>query len=79
MIKKKKFHNAVYFLEEFIEDHIRIILSRFHGDKIYLERTHDITMEAIHVVTNFCNVGEVPVLHKITKTKVTELTGSMSD
>lgn len=79
MIEKKKFHNAVYFLEEFKEEHIRIIISRFHGDKMYLERTHDITPEAIHAMTSFCNVGEVPVLCKITKTKVTELTGSVSD
>lgn len=46
---------------------------------MYLKRTHDITPEAIYVVTGFCNVGEIPVLRKVTKTKVTELTGSMRD
>lgn len=43
ILEKKKLHNDVYFLEDFTEDHIRIILSRVHGDKLYLERTHDIT------------------------------------
>lgn len=62
IIEKNKLHNAVYFLKEFIEEHIRIILSRVHGDKMYLEPTNDITPKAIHVVTDFCNVGEVPVL-----------------
>lgn len=46
---------------------------------MYLEKTHDIIAEAIHAVTNFCNIGEVPVLRKITKTKVTKLTGSVND
>lgn len=79
ILEKKKLHNTVYFLEEFIEDHIRIILRRVHGDKMYLERTHDITPEAIHVVTSFCNIGEVPALRKVIKTEMTKLTGSMSD
>lgn len=43
ILEKKKLHNAVYFLEDFTKDHIRIILSRVHSDKMYLERTHDIT------------------------------------
>lgn len=79
MIEEKKSHNAAHFLEEFLEDHIRIILSRVHGNKMYLERTHDVTPHAIHVMTGFYNVGEVPVLCKITKTKMTELADSMSD
>lgn len=37
IVEKKKLHNAVYFLEEFTKEHIRIILSRVHGDKMYLE------------------------------------------
>lgn len=43
ILEKKKLHNVVYFLEDFTEDHIWIILSRVHGDKMYLERMHDIT------------------------------------
>lgn len=35
--EKKKLHSAIYFIEEFIKEHIRIILSRVHGDKMYLE------------------------------------------
>lgn len=78
-MEKKKLHNAVYFLEDFIDDHIRIILSRVHGDKMYLERTHDITPEAIHVVTNFYNTGEVSALRKVSKTEMSKLTGSVSN
>lgn len=46
---------------------------------MYLERMHDITLEAIHVVTSFCNVGEVPDLRKISKMEMTKLTGFVSD
>lgn len=69
----------MYFLEDFIEDHIRIILSRVHGDKMYLERMHDIMPEAIHAVIGFCNTGEVAALRTVSKTKMTKLTGSTSD
>lgn len=79
VIEKKKFHNAVYFLEDFTEDHIRIILSRVHSDKMYLERTHDIMPQAIHAVTSFCNIGEVPTLRKVSKMEMTKLTSSTSD
>lgn len=72
-------HNAVYFLEEFTEDHICIILSRVHGDKMYLVQMHDITLEAIHTVTSFCNIGEMLALRKVTKIEMTKLTGSLSD
>lgn len=68
ILERKKLHNEVYFLEEFMEDHIRIILSKVHGDKMYLERMHDIMPEEIHVVTGFCNIGEVPALRKVIKT-----------
>lgn len=78
-LEKKKLHNAVYFLEEFSDDHIDIILSIVHGDKMYLERTHDITPEAIHAINGFYNVGEVPALRKISKKEMTKLTGSVSD
>lgn len=37
ILEKKKLHNVVYFLEEFSDDHIRIILRRVHDDKMYLE------------------------------------------
>lgn len=37
VLEKMKLHNAVYFLEEFIEEHIHIILSRVHGDKMHIE------------------------------------------
>lgn len=37
ILEKKKLHNIVYFLEEFLDDHIHIILSIVHGDKMYLE------------------------------------------
>lgn len=37
------------------------------------------TPEAIYVITDFCNIGEVPTLQKVTKTKMTKLTSSMSD
>lgn len=40
---------------------------------------HDITLEVIHVITNFCNVGEVPSLRKISKMEMTKLTSSVSD
>lgn len=79
ILEKKKLHNAVYFLEEFSDDHIRIILSRVLGEKMHLEQTHDITPEAIHVVTSFCNVGEMPALREINKMEMTKLTGSVSD
>lgn len=79
ILEKMKLHNAVYFLEEFIEDHIRIILSRVHGDKMYLEKTHGITLEEINVVTGFCNIGEVSALRKVTKTEMTKLTSSLSN
>lgn len=62
-----------------MEDHIRIILSRVHGDKMYLERTHDIMTEAIHAITSFCNTGEVPTLRKVIKSKMTKLTSFVSD
>lgn len=79
ILEKKKLHNAIYFLEEFTDDHICIILSRVHGDKMYLERTHDITPEVIHVVTGFCNVGDLPALRKFIKMEMTKFTGSVSD
>lgn len=74
ILEKKKLYNVVYFLEDFIEDHIRIILSRVHGDKMYLERTHDITLQAIHVVTGFCNIGDVPALRMVSKIEMSKLT-----
>lgn len=40
---------------------------------------HDITLEVIHVVTGFCNVGEVLALRKINKMKMTKLTSLVSD
>lgn len=46
---------------------------------MYLERMHDITPEAVHVITGFYNIGEVPTLRKVIKTEMTKLTGSMSD
>lgn len=79
ILERKKLHNAVYFLEEFTEDNICIILSRVHGDKMYLEWTHDITPEAIHAVTGFCNIGEVSTLRKDIKTEMNKLTGSLSN
>lgn len=79
ILEKKKLHNAVYFLEEFSDDHIRIILRRVHDDKMYLVWTHDITPKAIHVVINFCNTGKVPALRKVSKTIMSKLTGSVSD
>lgn len=79
ILEKMKLHNAVYFLEEFTEEHIHIILNRVHGDKMYLEQTHDNTLEAVHAVTRFYNVGEVRPLWKVTKTKMVELTGFVSD
>lgn len=79
ILEKKMPHNAVYFLEDFIDDHIRIILSRVHGDKMYLERTHDITPQDVHAIIGFCNIGEVLALRKIIKTEMTKLTGSVSD
>lgn len=54
-------------------------MSRVHGDKMYLERTHDITPQAIHAVTSFCNTGEVPALRKVSKMEIAKLTGSTSD
>lgn len=79
ILEKKKLHNAVYFLEDFIDDHIRIILSRVHSDKMYLERTHDIMLQAIHAVTIFCNIGDVPALRTVSKTEMSKLTSSVSD
>lgn len=46
---------------------------------MHLECTHDITLEAIHAVTSFYNIGEVPTLKKVTKMEMTKLTGSLSD
>lgn len=44
---EKGFHNVAYFLEDFKEAHIRIILSQVHGENMYLEITHTITKESI--------------------------------
>lgn len=74
-----KLQNAVYFLEEFLDDHIHNILRKVHGDNMYLEWTHDITPEAMHAITNFYNIGEVLALRKVSKTEMSKLTGSVSD
>lgn len=76
---EKGFHNAAYFLEDFEEEHIRIILSGVHGENIYLERTHIITKEAIRVVMVYCSASEIPMLRRISKDTVFKLTGSISD
>lgn len=76
---KKDFHNVAYFLEDFEEEHIRIILSRVHDENMYLERTHTITKEAIQAVTNFYSTSEVPVSRHISKDTVYSLTRSTSD
>lgn len=78
-VYEKGFHNAAYFLEDFEEEHIRIILSHVHGENMYLERTHTITKEAIHVVTGFWSTGEVPKLRRFCKETITTLTSSTSD
>lgn len=78
-VYEKGFHNATYFLEDFEEEHIRIILSSVHGENMYLERTHTITKEAIHVVTSFWSTGEVPKLRQISKETITTLTSSTSN
>lgn len=59
---EKGFHNAAYFLEDFEEENIRIILSRVHGENMYLERTHTITKESIQALTGSFSTGEVPEL-----------------
>lgn len=79
ILERKKLHNMVYFLEEFTKYHFRIILTRVHGDKMYLEQTYDSTLEASHVVIGFCNIGNVPALTKVIKTEMTKLTSSVSD
>lgn len=76
---EKGSHNASYFLEDFEEAHIRIILSRFHGENMYLERTHTIKKEAIQAVTGYFSTGEVPELRKISKDTVFNLISSTSD
>lgn len=79
ILEKKKLHNVVYFLEDFTDDHIRIILRKVHGDKMYLERTHDITLQAIHAITDFYNIGEVPALRIVSMTEMSKLTRLVSD
>lgn len=78
-VYEKGFHNVAYFLEDFEEEHIRIILSHVHLENMYFERTHTITKEAIQVVTGFWSTGEVPKLRRISKETVTTLTSSTSD
>lgn len=57
-VYEKGFHNSAYFLEDFEEDHIRIILSHVHGENMYLERTHTITKESIQAMTGVWPTGE---------------------
>lgn len=76
---EKGFHNAAYFLEDFEDEHIRIILSRVHKDNMYLERTHMITKEAIRAITGYCSNGEIPVLRRISKDTGFKLTDSTSN
>lgn len=78
-VYEKGFHNAVYFLEDFEEEHVSIIRSRVHGRKIYLDRSYNITKEAIHVVTSFYQTGEVLELRKILQNTVIELTKTTYD
>lgn len=46
---------------------------------MYLERMHDIMPQEIHVVTSFCNIGEVPALRTVRKMEMAKLTSSTSD
>lgn len=78
-VYEKCFHNAGYFLENFEEEHVRIILIHVHGGNMYLDRSHTITKEAIHVVTGFWQIGEVPKLRKISQNTIIELTKTTCD
>lgn len=78
-IYEKGFHNATFFLEEFEHEYIKIIFSRVHGGNMYLDQTHSITKEAIHVMIGFCQTNKVSVLRKIPKEIVMQLTKSTWD
>lgn len=76
---EKGFHIATYFVEDFEDEHIRIILSQVHRENMYLERTHTITKEFIRVVKSYFSTGEIPMLRQISKDTIFKLTGSTSD
>lgn len=46
---------------------------------MYLNRSHTITKEVIHVITSFCQIGEVPKMRTISKEIVIALTRSTVD
>lgn len=61
------------------EEHVRIILSHVHGENVYLDRSHTITKEAIHAMTSFWQIGEVPKLRTNSKETMIVLTQTTVD
>lgn len=54
-------------------------MSHTHDKFMCLDRPHNITKEAIHAVTSFYSIGELPLLRSVPKNDVEKLTRSRWD
>lgn len=63
---------------EFEDEIIRYVLSRVHGELIWLDRPYKIMKEAIKAITGLSQIGQHPE-KKISNDQVNKLTGATSD
>lgn len=78
-VTDKGFHHALNFLDNFEEEHVRYVLIRIHDHFMWLDKLHNITKEAIHVIIGLWATGEVPILRSIPKDDVSKLIKSRWD
>lgn len=66
-------------MPEFDDEIIQYVLSRVHGEFIWLDRPHKITKNVIRAITDLPQVGQRLDKKKISNNEVTKLTGATFD
>lgn len=78
-ILKDQSFTDILEMSEFKDEMIWYVLSRVHGEFIWLDRPYKITKEDIHAITSFPQTDQTPRRKKIPKNEVEKLTGATFD
>lgn len=69
----------ILHMPEFEDETVRYVLSRVHGEFLWLDSVYNITKEAIRVVIGLPSIGTRPEKKKIPNKEVMNLSGATSD
>lgn len=71
--------NVLYFLREFKLGWIRVILSRVHEGKLWIDEMVKITKDIIHMVTSYPITNKVKSIRSAPRTETKKLVGEKWD